>query len=104
MFIATSFTERIATKFCTRDYQNGYPAVLWYFHLDEKKGCLHVNFVEKSQVQGEDEFLFSAYSVFTVQSVNWKDNPTGINPHEIHLLVDPDNQLESEDLPLSPWG
>jgi len=55
-------------------------------------------------VDGEDEFLFTAYSVFTVQSVNWKEAATWQEPNEIHLYPAPDNNIpHSEDLPLAPW-
>ena len=43
------------------------------------------------------------YSTFTVQSVDFKSNPTSANPHEIHLDVAPDNKDEDESLPLAPW-
>jgi len=103
MFLATSFSNRVAYRFCQYAEQKGFPPVLWNFHLDPKFGCIHVNYIERTQVQGEDEFLFSAYSVFTVQSVDWKEEPSWMEPHEIHLMVSPDNQREPEDLPLAPW-
>ena len=52
-------------------------------------------------MQGEGEYLFAPYSVFTVKSVRWSLNPKV--PHRIHLRAALDNSLESEAVPLSPW-
>jgi hypothetical protein len=56
-------------------------------------------------VQGEDEFLFSAYSAFEVVCVHWSETPQDrALPHEITLRAFPDNRAVSEDVPLSPWS
>ena len=51
----------------------------------------------------EKEFLFAPYSVFTVESGEWSDNPDDDTPHIIHLRAAIDNRKESDDLPLAPW-
>jgi len=103
MFIATSFQERVARNFSNQAQINGFPPVIWYFHFDPKLGCVHVNYIPKSLVEGEDEFLFTAYSVFIVKGVSWKEVATYEEPNEIHLFVAPDNLSHPEDLPLAPW-
>ena len=56
-------------------------------------------------LQGEDEFLFSAYSAFEVVRVHWSPTPQNkALPHEITLRAFPDNRAVSEDVPLSPWS
>ena len=68
--------------------------------------CKHVNLVEKTNVQGEEEFLFAPYSVFTVSSVTVpaSGKPNASNPIVIELQAAIDNREEPEDLPLSPWN
>ena len=66
--------------------------------------CQHVNYVNKTNVPNEEEYLFSAYSVFTVKKVTWQANPTGSNPHVVELNAAIDNSEEPEDLPLAPWS
>jgi hypothetical protein len=44
-------------------------------------------------LQGEDEFLFSAYSAFEVVRVHWSPTPQNkALPHEITLRAAPDNR------------
>jgi hypothetical protein len=64
-----------------------------------------VNLVEKTNVQGEEEFLYAPYSVFTVTSVTFpaSGKPNASNPIVIQLQAAIDNREEPEDLPLSPW-
>jgi hypothetical protein len=54
----------------------------------------------KGLVDGEQEYLFTAYSVFTVLHVEWKDDDT---LSRIVLEAALDNSAEDEDLPLAPW-
>ena len=48
------------------------PAVKWIIHLDMRGAkelryrCKHVNYVTRTDVPGEEEFLFAPYSFFTV--------------------------------------
>jgi len=102
MFLASSKQKFVALSFINRVTSPCQP-ILWYFHFDPQFGCLHVNYLERSLVKSkEDEFLFSAYSVFTVLAVDWREFPS-FEPHEVYLGVAPDNLLEPEDLPLAPW-
>ena len=43
--------------------------------------CRHVNLVTKTNVPGEEEYLFAAYSTFVVKRVRWSTNPTIDEPH-----------------------
>ena len=64
---------------------------------------MHVNLVKKSNVPGEEEYLFAPYSAFTVLSTTWNSG-TAADPHIIELEAAVDNQAEPEDLPLAPWS
>ena len=79
-------------------------AVLWcQVRIDAERKCVHVNLVKKTNVPGEEEYLFAPYSAFTVLSVRWNAG-TVAAPHEIELLAAVDNKAEREDLPLAPWS
>ena len=71
--------------------------------IDAERKCVHVNLVKKTNVAGEEEYLFAPYSAFTVLSVRWNAG-TAAAPHEIELLAAVDNKAEREDLPLAPWS
>ena len=75
-------------------------------HVFSKQyGCYHVNYVDRTNVPGEKEFLFVPYSVFTVREVVWHPKPTWKDPHIVHLDVADDNLLfDGQCLPLAPWG
>ncbi len=60
--------------------------------------------MEKTNVDGEYEFLFAPFSVFTVVSVHVPVKPTTSNPIVIVLEAAIDNRDEPDDLPLSPWN
>ena len=83
--------------------------VHWIFHQHPEAEasvmhrCRHVSFVSRTNVPGEEEYLFAPYSVFTIRRVCWSDNPTANNPHVVELDVAVDNKEEPEDLPLAPW-
>jgi len=103
MFLASSKQKYVALSFINRVTSPCQP-IIWYFCFHTQFRCLHVNYLERSLVSSkEDEFLFSAYSVFTVKTVDWKSFATSSDPHEVYLDVSPDNILEPEDLPLAPW-
>ena len=103
-FLSTSKNRRVASNFAYMASERGEEPVLWEFVFHEDFGCKHVNFLQRSNVEGEEEFLFTAYSVFTVRSRDIKSGPTNwMDPHKIVLEVAPDNRLYPEDLPLSPW-
>ena len=118
-FLATSFSEAKAREFLHRAQAAGQQAVLWVVRVDPEgqqdptKRCKHVNFVEHSLVPGESEYLFTAYSIFTVRRVTWGG---GGEPHRIELDAASDNSVAaeggdgrwatpagSERLPLAPW-
>ena len=59
-------------------FGQGFPPVHWYFHFDprgetkERYRCKHVMLLEGfSNVSDEVEYLFTAYSVFTVRSTTF---------------------------------
>jgi hypothetical protein len=107
-FVATSFDKTTAERFAERNGLDlGKPAVLWEVHVDpagehdRTRRCKHVNYVRKSLVGGEKEYLFTAYSVFTVRDVQWSDDNKTLS--RIVLEAALDNSAEDEDLPLAPW-
>jgi hypothetical protein len=109
MILATSFDLRVAQHFSDMAAQRGEPLVIWTVKVDargEKEmryRCKHVNQVPKSNVDGESEFLYAPYSVFTVESV--KPPPAGTDdPIRIVLVAAQDNQKEPKELPLAPWA
>jgi hypothetical protein len=118
--LATSFSQAKAEHFRSMAQAKGFQSVLWVVQVDPagqhdvSKRCKHVNFVEHSLVPGEQEYLFSAYSIFTVRAVTWGE---GGAPHRIELDAASDNQVDaeggdgrwatppgSEQLPLAPWS
>ena len=103
MFLATTLTIETTRFFMRRQKED---PVLWIFEFDSRRKCKHVNFIDRTDgtVSGEDEFLFCPYSAFAIADVTWRNQPDADSPHEIRLLVCPDNMTVSEDLPLSPWN
>ena len=71
---------------------------------DPARRCRHVNLVTETHVPGELEYLFAAFSVFSVVAVHWSATPQEpATPHEITILAAHDNAQEDEGLPLAPW-
>ena len=100
-FLATSFSEQVARDFiarCTMDSK-----VLWRVRIDPEKKCNHVSLIRKTNVPGEAEYLFVAYSAFTVLSADWRAGTTA-DPHVVELLAAVDNMAEPEGLNLAPWS
>jgi hypothetical protein len=106
MFVATSVNRTLCLKTFCRRAQNatGHPPALWVIAIDEREGCKHVNYIHTTECLEELEYLFSPYSVFTIERVDWKATPEWKDPHVIHLRAAIDNRLEPEDLPLCPWS
>eukprot|EP00668_Euglena_longa_P006795 GGOE01008121.1.p1 GENE.GGOE01008121.1~~GGOE01008121.1.p1 ORF type:complete len:665 (-),score=190.78 GGOE01008121.1:284-2278(-) len=106
MFTATSVDRDLCQRiFCRRaEMHHKQPPVLWVIALDERDGCKHVNYIHTTECKEEQEYLFTPYSVFSVQSAQWKEAPQWKDPHIIYLRAAVDNRLEPEDLPLSPWA
>ena len=102
MFLATSFSAEVATEFARNNSSPEKPPTIFHFHFDPSLRCTHVNLI-KSLIPSESEFLFPPYAVFTVRSADF-ETPGQNGMFEIHLDVAPDNKLELEDLPLSPWN
>jgi hypothetical protein len=119
-FLATSDSQAVAKKFAEMAYKENFSgaqtesssldgAVIWTIEMDPKGAgnldlrCRQASFIKHTLVKDEKEYLFAPYSVFTVRSVTWSDNPTYETPHEIKLTAALDNLLESEDLPLAEW-
>eukprot|EP01045_Picozoa_sp_COSAG04_P015780 COSAG04_NODE_1273_length_7466_cov_76.544319_4_plen_458_part_00 len=100
-YLATSFSEAVARRFI--EMRGGSDCVLWRVRIDPARKCVHVNLVNKTNVPGEEEYLFAPYSAFTVLSAQWNAG-TVAAPHEIELLAAVDNKEEPEDLPLAPWS
>ena len=108
-FLVTSFSPVQAKGFIFNE-ATAYvkPGVLWKVHVDPAgegepaRRCRNANFVQHTHVAGEREYLFTAYSVFTVRKVTWSADPM-TSPHRVDLDVALDNALSSEDLPLAPW-
>jgi hypothetical protein len=68
-FLATSSNKKISLNFCLDAENRGLNPILWIIHLDPTYGCIHMNYVKKTQVPGEEEFLFVPYSTFEVESI-----------------------------------
>jgi hypothetical protein len=100
-YLATSFSEQVARGFIAD--RGGDDCTLWRVHIDPERKCAHVNLVKKTNVRGEEEYLFAPYSTFTVLSAVWRAG-TAEGPHEIELLAAVDNKEEPEGLPLAPWS
>ena len=118
-FLATSFSEDVATGFMRMAEAHGRQPVMWVVHVDPAgehdaaRRCRHVNYVSNTHCGGEAEFLFAPYSIFTVLSVEWGENGA---PHRISVHAATDNQAEaeggdgpwatpvgSEELSTAPW-
>jgi hypothetical protein len=113
MFLATSFNLHVAQNFSVMAAQRGEPPVIWTVKVDPRGEaqllyrCKHVNQVSKSNVDGESEFLYAPYSVFTIESVTLPPAGAAPTPHapiRIVLVAALDNQAESKKLPIAPWA
>lgn len=100
-YLATSWSKDVTQTFINRSTASA--KVLWTIHIDPQRKCKHVNLVVKTHVEGEKEYLFAPFSVFTVLEADWRAG-TSTNPHSIELLAAVDNREEPEDLPLAPWS
>jgi hypothetical protein len=108
-FLATSFRRRVADGFLGRKFATGRTPVRWEIALDPRGRddinfrCMHVNYLDHVQIEGEEEFLFTPYSVFTVLSFHKPQNPTAMDPVVVRIQASLDNMQEPEHLPLAPW-
>jgi hypothetical protein len=111
-YLATSFSNEVARSFILRAATGAAAPgafvnalVRWRVRLDPdpQRRCRHVNFVMEGP-PGEHEYLFAAFSVFSVVAVHWSPTPQdAATPHEITILAAYDNSQEDEGLPLAPW-
>ena len=82
----------------------------WIFHQHPRAEdtvryrCRHVSFLSRTNVPGEEEYLFAPYSVFTIRHASWSESPTIDDPHVVELDAAIDNRREPEDLPTAPWA
>ena len=108
-FLASSTKRSIAAKFAFDAFQDAtmHPCVIWRITFDPRGKrhpeyrVQHMTFVSKTLVEGEEEYLFAPYSVFTLESVCW--SPQLRKPHEFTIRAAYDNKNEDENLPLTPW-
>ena len=78
-YLATSFDVRVANDFIARSTMPS--RVRWSIRIDPERKCKHVNLVLKSNVPGEQEYLFVPYSAFTVLSAVRQSGTAGeLNP------------------------
>merc|ERR1712032_1375188 len=84
-----------------------HPRAMWQVMFD-KRGkhdpnyrVQHMSFISKTLVEGESEYLFAPYSVFTLVSVNWSGSVEKYHLFTIRSSLN--NRDEDEDLPLAPW-
>ena len=105
-FLATSTDKGVAVGFVHKANKD-HARAMWRVTFDKrgkhdvKYRVQHMSFVSKTLVEGEDEYLFAPYSVFTLVSIKWGE--TMKEPHHFTIQAALDNQDEDEDLPLAPW-
>jgi hypothetical protein len=74
-FLATSFLQATAEQFMCNARARGEPSIIWRIHVDPAgehspaRRCMHVSYVERSNMPDEKEYLFAPYSPFTVKEV-----------------------------------
>jgi hypothetical protein len=112
-FLATSPRRAATNDFKTRAEAAGYRVVQWKFEFDPRGDphgvndkdfrCKHINKLRVTHFLNEDEYLFQAYSPFTVTAADFTTAGTAANPFLITLRPALDGSLEDEALPLAPW-
>ena len=108
-FLATSLRREIAAAFAFKAgvANPSHPCAIWRITFDPRGKehpeyrVRHMALVSKTLVVGEQEYLFTPYSVFTLVSVKWRAGL--IEPHEFTIRAARDNKEEDECLPLTPW-
>ena len=103
--LASSFFRAKAYDFM--GYQpDEQPKAEWTITFDKTRRCPHVNYLDRTEVPGEEEFLFSAYSAFKV--VEFRPPASGDgrdrnDPFRITLEAHYDNSMAPENVPSAPW-
>ena len=69
--------------------------------MDRDLDMYNASLVQKTHFAGEQEYLFTPYSVFTVVAVNWCWDDS--NAHEITLRASRITG-KSQTLPTAPWA
>ena len=98
-FLATSAKRSIAAKFAFAAFEedDSHPCVIWRVRVDPRgkmhpeHRVKHMTFVSKTLVEGEEEYLFAPYSVFTLVSAEWSDRLS--KPHEFTVQAARDNKI-----------
>ena len=81
-----------------------YPRVLWCIRVDGRgvkdpvHRCKQASAIEKTLVEGEEEFLYATFSAFRVEETNWTESI-----YQIVLSAALDNLSDLKNLPLAPW-
>jgi ubiquitin len=101
MYLATSLSRAVAERFMRDDTADEH--CLWTVLMEADVDMYNASLVQRTHFVGEQEYLFTPYSVFSVVSVDWRAGTTAA-PHEITLRASPDNRRESETLPTAPWA
>jgi len=107
--LATSFRKRVMSTFLGIVHSNepAMPLVEWTIQFDAtKERPPHVNFLDKTEVAGEEELLFSAYAAFRVLEFHPPKSGDGASredPFRITLEAHYDNAMVSENIPSAPW-
>jgi hypothetical protein len=105
-FLPASFVKTVAEGFLKRQLEGSENSlVLWEIFLDDTRVYNHADLIVHTHGEGEHEFLFTAYSVFTVERAVWSKNATdSTTPHLITIRAAIDNSAEGGDqLALAPW-
>ena len=110
--LATSMDESVSRGFLADDRNAGQPKVLWTIQtcVDEQGRDnaslkpVHVAYLSHTEVNGEEELLFSAFSSFRVHRVERSDSPASPGtPHQITVVAVYDNVAAPEYVPTAPW-
>ncbi len=99
-YLATSTSKDVAMNFMRNAKEP--QRCMWYIQMSADRVMYNAALVRKSEFAHENEYLFTPYSVFTVEKVRW-DAGTKERPHEIWVVAASDNRSESGDLGLARW-
>ena len=105
-FLATTVKRTVASTFAFKANKD-YPCALWRITFDPRGKhdyeyrVQHMTFVSKTLIKGEHEYLFAAYSVFKLVSIEWSAKLS--KPHKFVIRAAVNNKSEDENLPLAPW-
>jgi len=110
-FLATSLEVREAMGFIHRSTTE-HPRILWCIMLDGRGRtesefrCKHAKFVLKTEVEGEMEFLFAPYSVFTVIRTDFSPQDWSSRSARYTVCIEAsiDNDSSEKNLGLAPWS